>query len=273
MRRRIFVQTLMAGSGSILIGGQESFGKVNNDLPIKITMIYNNIGIHSQLSSKWGLSLIVENNKEALLFDTGGDPEVLSNNMQKIEYNIQKKSKVVISHNHRDHVNGLDAIIDKSKITPDVYVPEYSLEDIQYNFRGANLIGVKEPLQINDFTWSTGQLTGEYDASDIHEQAIIILYNDTICVFTGCSHPGIVKIVQKTKSIFPDKRIKLVAGGFHMNQYSDQDVRQASEELRKLQVQQIAPSHCTGDKATQIFKDEWNENFVDFNLQQNQILV
>lgn len=271
MKRRYFIQTLLIGSGSILIESQDSFGKVKNDLPIKITMIYNNIGVNSKLINKGGLSLIVENNNEALLFDTGGDPRVLWKNMQEIGYDIQKISKVVISHNHWDHVNGLDAFIDNSKVTPDVYVPEYSLEDIQYNFRAANLIGVNEPLQINDFTWSTGQLTSDSEANYIREQAIILVRNDSICVFTGCSHPGIVKIVQKTKSIIPDKRIKLVAGGFHMNRYSDQEVRQTIEELRKLQVEQIAPSHCTGDKAIQLFKDEWNENFVDFNLQKNQI--
>lgn len=273
MKRRFFIQTVLMSSGTILIGNQKFMGKSNSGSPIKVTMIYNNIGANSQLSSKWGLSLVVEYNEDALLFDTGGEPEVLWDNMQKISFDINKISNVVISHNHWDHVNGLDAIIEQSNVNPEVYVPEYNLEDIKHNFEGANLIGVNDPVQINEVVWTTGQLTGDYKTSPIYEQSIIIVQGESIFLFTGCSHPGIVKIVEKTKGIFPDKDLKLVAGGFHMVNYTDQEVKESSEKLKKLNVAKISPSHCTGEKAIQIFKEEWKDNFMDFDIENNQLMV
>lgn len=260
-------------SGTILIGNQKSSGKSNNGSPIKVTMIYNNIGVNSQLTNKWGLSLIVEHNEDALLFDTGGEPEVLWDNMQKIGIDIDEISNVVISHNHWDHVNGLDAIVEHSKKSPKVYVPEQNLKDIKYNFKGANLKGVNNPVQINEFIWTTGQLTGEYKTNPIYEQSIIIVQDASIFLFTGCSHPGIVKIVEKTKKIFPDKDLKLVAGGFHMAKYSNEEVRESSDKLKKLKVEKIAPSHCTGEKAIQVFKKEWKDNFMDFDIGNNHLMV
>jgi len=263
----------MIGSGSIIIKSYNSLGKSNKDFEIKVLMIYNNIGNSSKLESKWGLSMIVEKNNDALLFDTGGEPKVLWNNLQTIGFDVSKISDVVISHNHSDHVYGLSAIIEKSNIDPKVYVPEFELEDIKLSFPEANLIGVNDSLQLNEFAWTTGQLHDQFKMNIIYEQSVIITHEDSIFLFTGCSHPGIVKIVEKAKSLFPDKEIGLVAGGFHMLKYKNKMVTDTSEKLRNLGVQNIGPSHCTGDEAMQIFKNEWKDNFIDFNLAQNQITI
>lgn len=271
MKRRFFIRTIMIGSGSVLIGSQKSEGKISKKAPIKIRMLYNNIGSSSLLSSKWGLAMLIERQDETVLFDTGGDAMVLLENVQKEGIDLSKVSKVVISHNHWDHVNGLDAFATKWNDKLEVYVPGDSLGDIRSNFSSYKLIGVNEPIELNEFAWSTGQLTTDYTSNPIYEQSLIVTFGDTIYVLTGCSHPGIVKIVDKAKSIFPDRTISLVAGGFHMIKYANDDIKEASNGLKKLGVEKIAPSHCTGDTAINMFKDQWGENFVDFNLGQNQI--
>lgn len=273
MKRRFFIRTLMIGSGTVLIGSQRSSAEGSKNRPVKLTMLYNNVGNAEALSSKWGLSVLVETHEDSLLFDTGGEAKVLWENMQNAGIDIQKISKVVISHNHWDHVNGLDTFIEQKAIHPKVFVPEYNLDDIKHNFKGLNLTGIKEPTQLNSAVWSTGQLATEYKSNAIHEQSLIVMHDDSIYILTGCSHPGIVKIVERAKSMFSDKKIKLVAGGFHMINYTDADVKAASESLKKLEVEKISPSHCTGEKAIAIFKDQWSDDFIDFNLEENQIEI
>ena len=87
---------------------------------------------------------------------------------------------------------------------------------------------------------------------------------------TGCSHPGIVNIVRTAKEIFPDKDIALLAGGFHLIDKSAKEIREISNELKALNINIIAPSHCTGEQAIKIFKEEWGAQMIDFNLGDEQ---
>ena len=47
---------------------------------------------------------------------------------------------------------------------------------------------------------------------------------------------------------------------------SDHQVKEISSKLKRLQVKKVAPSHCTGEQAIKIFREEWQENFIDFNI-------
>lgn len=73
-------------------------------------------------------------------------------------------------------------------------------------------------------------------------------------------------MVKTIKEIFPEKNIELVAGGFHLTQKSNSEIKDISNNLKKLGVEKIAPSHCTGDNAITLFKEDWREKFIDLNL-------
>ena len=47
---------------------------------------------------------------------------------------------------------------------------------------------------------------------------------------------------------------------------SDNQVKEISSKLIRFRVKKIAPSHCTGEQAIKMFKEEWKENFIDFNI-------
>ena len=229
-------------------------------------MLYNNMGQSKNLIGKWGVAIWIEDKDTAVLFDTGGDPSALWKNIVASGVDIKKLSKIIISHNHWDHVNGLPIVLEHSHHKPDVLVPEFDFTLIEIKNPGARLTGIKKPEQINDFLWSTGQMKASTWQGTIHEQSLMVLHNHSIFLLTGCSHPGIVKIVERAQKIHPDKQISLIAGGFHLMHHSIQQVKEISARLKRLQVNRIAPSHCTGDSAIQIFKQEWKQNFVDFNI-------
>lgn len=273
MRRRSFIQTLILSSGALIIGNSNAFSRHSSDKVIRVSMIYNNIGKDESMESDWGLSILVESDKETLLFDTGRKPEILLENMNHAGVDLSKISDIVISHNHSDHVNGLDAFLEKDNLKPKVYVPEYNLEGIHSNFKTANLIGVSESLRINENVWTIGQLVQESSNNPIYEQSIVVKNENSIYLFTGCSHPGIIKIVEHTRRLFSDEDLKLVAGGFHLIRHSDKQVYDISDKLKNLSVEKIAPSHCTGDNAIAIFLDEWGNDFINFDLSRNSISV
>jgi len=229
-------------------------------------MLYNDLGNVNKLESRWGISIWIENKDTAILFDTGGDPSILLNNIEHSGINIKNLSTIVISHKHWDHVNGLPIILEKTNYTPDVYVPNAFLEPIRIKIPKAKSIGVNDPISINDYLWSTGQMRGSTAYGDIYEQSILIIQDQYMYLITGCSHPGIVEIVEKAKKIHPTKTLELIIGGFHLLTHSMQHIKDISTKLKNLQVGNIAPSHCTGEHAIDIFKHEWKEHYIDFTI-------
>lgn len=269
MKRRTFIQTLMIGSGAMVIGGKYALAS-GDEGAIKVSMMYNNIGKNEALIGEWGLSILVEHEGESLLFDTGGDGKILLQNFESMKVDLARISTVVISHNHGDHLYGLRGILENISQPPKIYVPDHELQDIQASFPGINLIGVDEPVQLNRFAWTTGQLVG---SQSIYEQSIILKQGNFIYIFTGCSHPGVVHIVEKAKRIFFDEDIKLVAGGFHLMNHTDKQILEISDKLKNLSVEKIAPSHCTGNAAMNIFQDEWENDFINFDLSSRPMLI
>ena len=57
-----------------------------------------------------------------------------------------------------------------------------------------------------------------------------------------------------------DKDIYLVLGGFHL-EYSF-GLNNLARNIRKIGVRKIAPCHCTGKRANNVFKEEFGEDFI-----------
>jgi len=234
-------------------------------------MIYNNTGECSGLENAWGLSVWIEDESGVTLFDTGGDASVLKKNMEHLKLDLDKINRIVISHNHWDHKGGLEFVLGEVKANTDLYVPEEDKKEYQTDFPSANVIGVDKPMSIHKNIWTSGSCRTTYSGKGINEQSLVIIDEEKMVIMNGCSHPGIVKIVKQAKKDHPDKKIALVAGGFHLMRTADKEVRQISAELKELEIEKIAPSHCTGEKAIDIFREEWGEQFIDMNIGDNQM--
>ena len=124
--------------------------------------------------------------------------------------------------------------------------------------QGAEFVSVDRPRKISDFVYTTGELYGPPK-----EQSLIINSKKGLIVITGCAHPGVVNIVKKAKEIFPEEKVCLVLGGFHLGGVSDSKLKSIVSDFRKLGVEKVAPSHCSGDRCRELFKEEYKEDFIE----------
>jgi 7,8-dihydropterin-6-yl-methyl-4-(beta-D-ribofuranosyl)aminobenzene 5'-phosphate synthase len=59
---------------------------------------------------EWGFAALVEQDGEALLFDTGWLPDTVQRNAEALQVDLSRVTDVVLSHNHPDHTGGLVAL-------------------------------------------------------------------------------------------------------------------------------------------------------------------
>ncbi|MCP4215331.1 MAG: MBL fold metallo-hydrolase [bacterium] len=230
---------------------------------IKITIIYDNYLFDNSkdLKTDWGFACLVEGFSRTILFDTGHQPDTLVHNCKQLNIDLQKVGGIVISHNHHDHVGGLPAILPQLKNIP-LYLPfstgEKEIEG--YRGKGAKIITSKEPVQLCKGVHLTGEM-----GTGIKEQALILDTHKGLVVITGCSHPGIIEMVRQAEKVLK-KKVYFVLDGFHLLKKSKEEVAAISSQFKRLGVQMVGATHCTGDNSIQTVKDAYKENFVTLGV-------
>jgi 7,8-dihydropterin-6-yl-methyl-4-(beta-D-ribofuranosyl)aminobenzene 5'-phosphate synthase len=173
---------------------------------------------------------------------------------------------IVISHNHWDHVYGLPGLSKMSGENPLVYVPASAMEGIRQQNPRAKLVAVEKSVEISPCIWIVGPMKMEYRGFPFAEQVLVLDTENGLVVLVGCSHPGIVRIVETVKTHFEHKKIALVCGGFHLRRTTESDLEAIATSLRELGVASLAPTHCTGDRAAEVFRRIWGAEVLSFNL-------
>ena len=125
---------------------------------------------------------------------------------------------------------------------------------------GASVIEVSDHQEIMTHVYSTGEMSS--GIAGLTEQSLVFDTPNRLVIITGCAHPGIVGIVEKSMKI-TGKNVHLVFGGFHLKGMNTKDLKKVISALKKLQVQKVGPSHCTGEKAIELFKETWGDDYID----------
>ncbi len=223
-----------------------------------LTTVYDNYQHSPELRTGWGFSCWVELGNETILFDTGGDSGTLLSNMERLGKDLKAVDKIVLSHIHGDHTGGLGGVLEKN---PDVKV--YVLRSFPDSFKndvksyGSEVIEVGGPVKISESAMTTGEL-----GSAIKEQSLVISTEKGLVVITGCAHPGIVNILREVKNLSKED-IYLVVGGFHLSGETDLELGNIIKSFRELGVKKVSPSHCSGDRTKELFREEYGDDFIE----------
>jgi 7,8-dihydropterin-6-yl-methyl-4-(beta-D-ribofuranosyl)aminobenzene 5'-phosphate synthase len=214
------------------------------------------------LRTSWGFACWVETEETTVLFDTGGDGATLMHNMTRLGLDPQAIDAVALSHIHGDHTGGLSALLGTG-VKPTVYVPASFPEAFKRDVRRlTDLVEVRGAETIAPGIHTTGEV-----GTGIIEQALAVETEGGVVVVTGCAHPGVVEMVRHAKIAVDqvpgmDDQVALVMGGFHLGGASHARVQGIIADFRDLNVERVAPCHCTGDGARQLFAEAFGDDCV-----------
>lgn len=242
--------TAAADSGRVTMGTDS----------IKLTVIYDNNPGHKDLSTAWGFACLIEGFPETILFDTGGEGRILLANMAALGISPDSIDVIVISHAHRDHFGGLEALLEKCN-SARVFMLRSFPEGVKKLAidGGAELVEVIDPVDLLPGVRSTGEMRL---GPGPREQALILTIQKGLVVITGCAHPGIVAIVQRAKEMTGQDALLLI-GGFHLLQKSERATRATITKLEDLGVGYVAPGHCSGDAARRICEELFEDRYIN----------
>lgn len=231
---------------------------------MKITALTENTSAFG-LPVEHGLSLFIEVNGRALLFDTG-QTALFADNASRLNIGLRDVDICVLSHGHYDHGGGLERFLEINSKAP-VYLSRYAFEP---HFNGERYIGLDTSLMDSDRLVFTDGITkiaegltlyscnerekkldlgsfglnaehgGRLIPDDFrHEHYLLIEENGRRVLISGCSHKGIINIVEWFR---PD----VLVGGFHFNKLQPGARLKALAQTLASYDTDYYTCHCTG---------------------------
>jgi 7,8-dihydropterin-6-yl-methyl-4-(beta-D-ribofuranosyl)aminobenzene 5'-phosphate synthase len=237
-----------------------------------------------------------------VLFDTGGSPERIVENAERMGISLSEVGCIVLSHGHYDHFGGLvSAVKAVNKVALPIIVHEDMFENRgSANSKGAvhkypefpaeaqlspaQLVSTKQPsLTTDGMVCVTGEIprktsfeTGytqhkafvnggwQPDPWIRDERAVTInIKGKGLVVLSGCAHAGIINTVAYAQQITGTEKVYAVMGGFHLaGKEFETRIQPTIEELRRINPELIVPSHCTGWRAMCAMAEAFPEAFV-----------
>lgn len=225
----------------------------------KLTVVYDNNPMPQDFKTDWGFACLAEVDNKKILFDTGDNGSILLENMGKLEINPRDIDIVFLSHFHHDHTGGLKDLLEINSNVKVFYPQSFPGEiiDVIKN-SGAEPVPVSHFMEILPDVYSLGEIQGA-----IPKQSLALRSSEGITVITGCAHPGIINILEKTKSQFPKEKIFLALGGFHLHRINEDGINDVVQKMFDMEIENVAPTHCTGNTARRMLKEVFDVDYVE----------
>lgn len=247
---------------------------------MKLSILTDNTA-GSKFLAEHGLSYLIEINGEQILLDTGYS-DVFIKNAKLLGIDIQNEvKKIVLSHGHWDHGDGLQHLNGQTIIThPKSFLKRFrkkdhspiglalSKQEIAKHF---NLIETKNSYKLTENLFFLGEIprlnnfesqTTPFELEDYSDDfipddsALVAVKNEELIIITGCSHSGICNICEHAKKVTSISKIKAVIGGFHLK-FQNKQTQQTIEYFKQNNIETLLPSHCTDLPALALFYKEF----------------
>jgi 7,8-dihydropterin-6-yl-methyl-4-(beta-D-ribofuranosyl)aminobenzene 5'-phosphate synthase len=255
-----------------------------------IILIENDLSCDLNLVNEFGFSVFIQDEDTSLIFDTG-QSGIFIKNIEKLKLDTKNIHTIVLSHNHYDHVGGLKNYIEKFGNNFTLYLNKnffdkrFSFSELYSRILGANfsqdyildkkinLSFINEHIHIlskNITAFTNFERLNDFEKINLfyykkkNSTFILDSMSDEIVlgldtklgffILCGCSHIGIVNIIENIKK-WTNKKIVGIIGGLHLSKSNSERILKTINYLKKEDIKYLALSHCTGKNIIKIFKD------------------
>jgi len=199
----------------------------------KLSIVYDSEALQG-FEKGWGFSALISSDEHCILFDCGWDGHLLRRNLGRIGHTFADLDFVVLSHGHWDHISGL------TEILHDAILPETLEVVLPAAFSNRLRKEISKRVKIREITAPEEIVRGIYTVgslgSDIKEQSLLIRFEDSGVLITGCAHPGVGTIIRAASEIATPKWL---VGGFHNSR-----LEEFPQDLERIII-----CHCTTQKS------------------------
>jgi 7,8-dihydropterin-6-yl-methyl-4-(beta-D-ribofuranosyl)aminobenzene 5'-phosphate synthase len=270
----------------------------NPDDTVTITMLINN-EMPAPLKSEHGLSFWIQFGGKNILFDTG-QSDALIHNADLLDIDLSKTDTVVLSHGHYDHTGGLSAILDiapdaevylhpdaakmryschPDKAAKEISMPQAACEKLAACAAKGRVTYTNKPRTLGPTIMATGPIPRLTDYEDVggpfyldsqcqtpdplnDDQALLIATSKGLVVILGCAHAGVINTLEYAAAL-KNQPIDAVIGGMHLKTAPAARLSKTCESIRKFDIKQLIPCHCTGKTAADALKQSFPSRFRD----------
>ncbi|MEA3241940.1 MAG: MBL fold metallo-hydrolase [Pseudomonadota bacterium] len=95
----------------------------------------------------------------------------------------------------------------------------------------------------------------------LDDQALYVETSEGLIVLLGCGHSGVINTLEYIQKLSGGKPIHAVIGGMHLLRATPERLAFTGSSLSRMQVQYLAPNHCTGLEAVCYFKNRFPDAF------------
>lgn len=240
---------------------------------MKLTVLVDNCSrINKYLIAEPALSFFIEINGRKILFDTGYSDALLRNAF-KLKIDVRQIDEIVFSHRHNDHTGGLHYIRkfyqDSKELAikynvptvvahPDIFEPQFepAVGNIGTPFSREHLEGLfnlklsREPLWFDDKLCFLGEIPRlDFNVDCVDDSALVYRSQRGLVIITGCSHAGLVNIMEYAKKVTNEKIIYSIIGGFHLIGKTSDEMDELIGYLKTQNIGRVLPCHCCDLKA------------------------
>lgn len=266
---------------------------------MKFTFLSENKTDNPGCDAEHGLSIYIETGEMTILFDTGAST-LFERNARRKHIDLEKVQALVISHGHYDHTEGVPRFCEINTSAP-VYIHEEAFGEC-YGMNGDKIdkkpcslkwspeerLLIQKRLHLTRGPlWLTENIVVSGTIPDVpgnepterffekkadgqlapdpmnHEQFLAIRNDDKgIFVFSGCSHKGIIPVLEYCKQLFPGEKIAGIIAGMHLFSATEAMRRTVVAKVVREEPDMVMPVHCTGIEAICMLKSELGDRCI-----------